>query len=123
MNLIFPHICIQLNNYTYAYAQPFRAPAKQSSVVQKIAKPIVSAVAHPTKSAGGGGGVEVPAFQAMPSSVARIATGVVQLDDSNDVVRRQSVAAAAYQLPQQQQQYSKTVKREVNFFVCVCEAF
>lgn len=55
--------------------------------------------------------VEVPAFQAMPSSVSRIATGVVHLVDTNNELMqtKSSAAAAAYQ----PLQYSKTVKREV----------
>lgn len=45
--------------------------------------------------------IEVPAFQAMPSSVSRIVTGqIVQLDSNNEVMNKEN-----YQ--------SKTVKREV----------
>ena len=68
---------------------------QQSAVIQKIPNPNVSAMSSSQS-------FDVPAFQAMPSSVARISTGQIAQVPQNDI---NSIAYI---------QQSNTVKREVS---------
>lgn len=78
----------QINNLTFATGQPFQAPPVHgSSAIQKIPKS-----AMPVSNIG-----NVPAFQAMPSSVSRISTGqIVHIDNVNDLTEQQFKREVSY---------------------------